>query len=464
MRIRHLLLPTVLLAVAAGCKSALDVDPVDVVPQERAVTDAASARAALAAAYDALQDIDYYGTDYVTLIEVLSDNALHTGTFTTYADADLNELRSDNTTVEVMWDALYFGVDRANVIIESVPNVTDLSDEEKNQILGEAYFLRALNHHNLARLWGGVPLRTTRVKSIDEASSATRATLAEVYTQILADLQQAEALMTVDRAHRSASTVAVEALRARVLAYQASPAPLGLGTNDWLAVENEATKVITRAGMALAPAYSDLFTANGADTPEDIFRVAFNDQDQGSVSYYYMVKSLGGRRELGPTSDIRNAYEPGDARRAWSVNADPINASRFYVSKFPSVSSTEHIHVIRLAEMYLIRAEARARQGDRAGAVADYNMLRARAGLQPHVLGVDVADTETDVLNAIWNERRVELAFEGDRWSELVRTGQVVGVMTAHNGSAFPAFQSLFPIPQEEIDVTQGQLAQNPGY
>lgn len=461
MRIRYLLLPAVLLTVAAGCGSALDVDPVDVVPQEVAVTDAASARAALAAAYDALQDLDYYGTDYVTLNEVLSDNALHTGTFTTYADADLNELRADNVTVEAMWDALYFGIDRANVVIEAVPNVTDLSDDDKNQILGEAYFLRALNHHNLARLWGGVPLRTSRVKTIDEASSATRATLAEVYTQILADLQQAEDRMVVDRAHTTGSLVAVHALRARVLLYRASPAPLGLGTNDWAAVEEATDSVFARTELALAPAYADLFGTG--ETPEDIFRVAFNDQDQGSVSYYYMVKSLGGRRELAPTSDIRGAYEAGDARRDWSVKTDPINASRFYASKFPSVSSTEHIHVIRLAEVFLTRAEARARQGNLAGAVDDYNRLRARAGLAAHVLGVDVT-TEAEVLSAIWQERRIELAFEGDRWSELVRTGRVVDVMTVHNGNTFPAFQSLYPIPQEEIDVTQGQLSQNPGY
>jgi hypothetical protein len=461
MRIRHLLLPTVLLAVAGGCKSALDVDPVDVVPQEMAVTDAVSARAALAAAYDALQDLDYYGTDYVTLNEVLSDNALHTGTFTTYADADLNELRADNVTVEAMWDALYFGIDRANVVIEAVPNVTDLSDDDRNQILGEAYFLRALNQHNLARLWGAVPLRTTRVTSIDEASSATRASLAEVYTQILADLAQAEALMVVDRAHSAGSTAAVEALRARVLLYRASPAPLGLATNDWAAVENEANKVIGRSDISLAPSYADLFGTG--ETPEDIFRVAFNDQDQGSVSYYYMVKSLGGRRELAPTSDVRNAYEPGDARYDWSIKTDPINAARYYAAKFPSVSSIEHIHVIRLAEVYLIRAEARARQGNFAGAVDDYNQVRVRAGLAPHTFGVEVTDGAT-VLAAIWQERRVELAFEGDRWSDLVRTGQVVGVMTAHNGNTFPGFQSLFPIPQEEIDVTQGQLSQNPGY
>ena len=464
MNIRHLLLPAVLLVTAVSCDNPLDVNPVDVVAEEIAVTDAVSARAALAAAYDALQDFDYYGTDYVTLLEVLSDNALHTGTFTTYADADLNEVRTDHSGLETMWDALYFAIDRANVVLERIPDVPGLDAETRDQMLGEAHFLRALSHHNLARVWGEVPVRTTRVRSIDEASTATRATLAEVYAQIRDDLDRAEALMSVDRAGRTASDLAVRALRTRVLAYEASPAPVGLATNDWAAVEAQATAVINTTGLSLAPSYADLFSMQGGTTSEDIFRVAFGDQDQGSISYYYVVKSLGGRRELAPTADIRGAYETGDARADWSVKTDPDNDERYYASKFPSVSSTEHIHVIRLAEIYLIRAEARARQGNLAGAVDDYNVLRARAGLPPHVLGVDVVAAEQNVLDAIWQERRVELAFEGDRWPELVRTGRVDAVMTLHNGSDFPDHQQLFPIPQAEIDVTGGQLTQNPGY
>ena len=459
MRTRYLLLPTAVLAIAAACKSTLDVEPTTVVPEEIAVTDPVSARAALAGAYDALEDLDYYGADFVTLPEVGSDNATHTGTFTTYADADLNELTADNTTDRAMWDAIYFGIDRANVVLEKVPTVAALSDDEKNEMLGEAYFLRALGHHNAMKLWGGIPLRTARVKTIEEASNASRTTLAESYAQVLKDLDDAQARITVERAHRTASIAAVRGLRARVLLYRESPAPLGLGTGNWAAVEAEADAVLAIPGLALATNYSDLFTLNGADTPEDLFRVAFSDQDQGEVSYFYVVKSLGGRRELAPTTNMRNAYEAGDLRRAWSIKTDPINANRYYFSKFPSVSSTEHIHVIRLAEIYLIRAEARARQGNLAGAVADYNKLRERAKLPLHTLGVEVTD-QASVLNAIDHERRIELAAEGDRWFDLVRTGRAVTALSLANKT----YQMLYPIPQEEIDVTQGQIQQNAGY
>ena len=112
--------------------------------------------------------------------------------------------------------------------------------------------------------------------------------------------------------------------------------------------------------------------------------------------------------------------------------------------------------MIRLAEVLLIKAEALARQNNLSGAVDAYNPIRVRAGLAPHVLGADVT-TQAEVLAAIDTERRLELAFEGDRWPDLVRTGQAVPVL------GIPEFQTLFPIPQAERDVAPG-LTQNPGY
>jgi starch-binding outer membrane protein, SusD/RagB family len=175
------------------------------------------------------------------------------------------------------------------------------------------------------------------------------------------------------------------------------------------------------------------------------------------------VKSIGGRYEVGPSTDIRTSYEVGDERLAWSIKNDPTRGPtnpRWYVSKYPTVAGTEHPHVIRLAEVYLIRAEARAMQDNYAGAVADYNLLRQRAGLAAHVLGVDVALTQAAVLAAVRKERRLELAFEGDRWPDLVRSNLAVSVMALQDRP----YQALWPIPQSERDVTTPPLQQNPGY
>jgi hypothetical protein len=463
MNIRHLLLPAVLFAFASGCDSMLNVQPTEEVADENAIVDAVSARSALAGAYDALQEDYYYAEPIITVNELSSDNAIHSGTFTSYVEADDNRLTAHNDHAQHYWEDVYMGIGRANNLIAKVPLVAGLSDAEKNQIVGEALFLRALHYHNLVKHYAGVPLRLTPVTDINEASNATRASVAEVYTQILGDLAQAEGLMTSVDDTRSGSLGGVRALRARVLLYRGSPGPTGVNASGtWAEVEAAAASVIAMtSSYSLAADYSDLFSPTGGNTSEDIFRVRFTDQDANSIGYYFRMKSIGGRYELAPTASIRNAYEAGDERGTWSVKPAPDpDDPRFYISKFPTVAGTEHPHVIRLAEIYLIRAEARAMQGNFAGAVDDYNLLRARAGLAPHVLGVDVLATEADVMAAVRRERRVELAFEGDRWPDLVRSNLAVSVM----GLDDRPFQVLYPIPQSERDVTTPPLEQNPGY
>jgi hypothetical protein len=463
MNIRNLLLPGALLAFASGCDSTLNVQPSEEVSDENAIVDAVSARSALAGAYDALQDVSpntyYYSEGIITMNELSSDNADHSGTFTSYVEADDNLLTAANDHAEGYWEAVYRGINRANVLIQKIPSVGGLSPAEKDQIVGEALFLRALHYHNLVKIYGGVPIRLTPVATVDEASTVARVTVAEVYTQILADLAEAEALLSSEDDTRIASHGSVRALRARVLLYRASPGPTGVDNGDWTAVEAAATSVINM-GYVLAGEYSDLFSPTGGDTPEDIFRVRFTDQDANSIGYYFTVKSIGGRYEVAPSASIRNAYEADDERLAWSISSDPVRATRFYVSKYPTVAGTEHPHVIRLAEIYLARAEARAMLNDLVGAVSDYNLIRARAGLAPHVLGVDVAATQAAVLDAVRKERRLELAFEGDRWPDLVRSNLAVSVMGLDDRPG----QVLYPIPQSERDVTSPPLQQNPGY
>ncbi|MGQ0640801.1 MAG: RagB/SusD family nutrient uptake outer membrane protein, partial [Gemmatimonadaceae bacterium] len=147
-------------------------------------------------------------------------------------------------------------------------------------------------------------------------------------------------------------------------------------------------------------------------------------------------------------------FEAGDERGAWSIAID--SRRRVYGAKFPTAVGDEDLHIIRLGEVLLNKAEAQARQNKLAEAVATYNELRLRAGVRAHVLGTDVT-TQVSVLNAIWTERRRELAFEADRWPDLVRTGRAVTLLN------IPAFRTLFPIPQNEIDVAP-LLTQNPGY
>src|SRR5687767_11531051 len=155
MRLRHAL-AVAGLAGAAACSDFLQVDPVDQLPQEQAITGATSARATVLGIYDALQDDSYYGGDFVLLSDVSSDDVDWTGTFTTYGDAEEHVLRADNGAVEGMYNAMYQAVARANLAIAQLPNLPGLEQDERDELLGEAYFLRALAYHDLVRVFGGM--------------------------------------------------------------------------------------------------------------------------------------------------------------------------------------------------------------------------------------------------------------------------------------------------------------------
>jgi starch-binding outer membrane protein, SusD/RagB family len=446
------LLPALLLTVAAGCDDTLTVEPQDEVREESAIVDATSARAAQAGMYDALSSNSYYGEDFLSFGDLTADDVLHTGTFTDYALADRYDLRADNGTIAAIWNQIYEAIGTNNQVLVRVASIRGLDSAEvegegwvqveKNQILGEAHFLRALNYHNLVKTWGDVPLVLEPPGSVGEAAQVTRSPASQVYTQILADLAAAEALMSVDQT-RKGSLGAVFAVRSRVFLHQ----------QNWAGAE-AAAETVVNLGYELATNYPDLFTAEGQDTPEDIFRIAFTAQEFTNLPYYYLSGLVGGRREIAPTSAHAAAYEAGDRRRAWSISFDA--RGRRYGSKYPDAEGAEDLHVIRFAEVLLNKAEAEAQQGKLTEAVASYNLVRARAGLAQHVLGVNVV-TQQDVLNAIYKERRFELAMEGFRWPDLVRLGlatQVLGI---------PAFRTLFPLPQRELDVAPN-LTQNPGY
>jgi hypothetical protein len=455
MRIKLLLL---LSAVGLGaCSSVLDVPPTSSVPSETAIADAVGARAALAGAYAGLQSGRLYGQTIIDWTELLSDNARFVGTFDNYADADANQLRADNASVASIWNGSYDEINRVNEIIQKVPNVADLPAAEKDEILGEAHFLRALAYHNLVKLFGGVPLRLEPVASASEAASISRASAAEVYTQILADIALAKTEITAGPTQtRQASRGAVLALEARVRLYQA----------DYAGAE-AAALAVEGLGYSLAPVFSQLFDATGNNTPEDIFRVAFSPTQSQSVGFYYLPKALGGRYEVAPTTGAAGIiaafdpasggniaiYAPIDARGIWSISRA---GTRTYAAKFRNPSGDEDIHVVRLGEVILIRAEALARLNRLPEAVAEYNRLRVRAGVAPD----PTTGTQAVVLAAVARERRLELAFEGDRWADMVRTGQV---LTFFAVNAIPASQAILPIPQAEMDVVPG-LTQNPGY
>lgn len=448
MRIRLLVVPALLL-VAAGCNSILETTPSATIPEATAITDAPSARAATAGMYTALQSTSSYGEELYEFGDLSSDNADNTGTFTSYLEADRNDLHSNNASIFDIWTSAYDGINRANEIIAKVPLVTGLADDEKAQLTGEAYFVRALEYHNLVKLFGGVPLKLTPTTSVSDIGNVTRNTVIEVYTQINKDLDSASAFVTSEGPSTRATRGAVFGLRARVRLYQ----------GDWANAIIAADSVEARPHMDLAENYGDLFPMTpGATPPEDIFVVDAALTQENFISYDYLSVY-----ELAPSFSLMKKYDPGlnadsldnytstDTRGQWNILVDDGDP---FGNKFRSIVGTDPLPAIRFAEVLLIRAEAEARQGDLADAVVDLRRVQTRANATLYVLGTHTA---ADIVQAISDERQKELAFEGDRWPDLVRLGTAATVLDIDPN------QTLYPIPAREIAVSP-TLMQNPGY
>ena len=461
-RFRYALAAAALIGTGA-CNDFLDVKPVSELPREQAITGATSARAAVLGIYDQLQDNDYYyGLDYVVFTDVSSDDVTWTGTFTTYADAEDNNLRADNGDVEGIYEAIYQGISRANFVLAELPKVSGMDPDEKEQLLGEAYFARALMFHDAVKLFGGmnpndlgVPIILQPITNPSAAAPVLRSTVAQVYTQIMSDLDNAEQRLSDDFVPTRGSYSAARALRARVQLYQ----------RNWVQAEALATEIISSGDFELVPSHADQFTEEGNPTSEDIFKITFTPVDFSNTGYYYL-----GRYENAPDTVLMKVFQPSfvpATPTTWSPAEDRAANDIFvfrgsqYGNKYPTTSGGEDFPVIRLAEMYLIRAEARARQGGASLplAIADVNVIRRRAGADTLVFGVD-ATTQQEVLDAVEREWRLEFAMEGQRWFVLRRFGTMAAFLA---GKGADPTQDRYPIPQSEINVVPG-LQQNPGY
>lgn len=443
--------PALLLLAAMGAcdRSALDVLPEDQTASDVAIKDMKSATAALMGGYSILQSGDYYGGDYIIWPEVMSDNAEHTGTFGSYGQADLLTVTADNYEVTHIWQDAYDGINRVNELLAKVPGLDNIDQSDKDWLLGQAYALRALHYFSLVRAYGGVPLVLAPPASLDEASQVSRATVSDVYAQIEADLGQAATLMAsggIDNSDRSLTTPGfVDALLSKVLLYE----------QKWSQAETAAMRLVNSGDYALVTDYGSLWADGG--TPEDIFKITFTAVDYNNYGYYYQYA---GRFETGATTDIYTAYDSLTDLR-WAATFNGTRNDGIQVVKFPTTAGTEDYDVMRYAEVLLIVAEAAAEQNDLTTAVTYLNMVHTRAGLTALDLATDLNNNQQDVLDAIHFERRLELAFEGDRWFEIVRLGLGSSVLSSR--WAADDHMNLWPIPVTELDVAPN-LTQNPGY
>lgn len=429
----------------AGCEGPLDTTPTDAIGSDEALTTARGIELAVTGAYRSLQDDEsgsLYGRELTVYPELYADNLRFTGTFSTDAEVANRNLSASNVAIETAWEAFYEGINQANSVLAAIPQVDELSAEEAAQFRGEALFLRALHYFNLVRYFGGVPLVTEPVTALSpEVVNVARAPAEEVWARVEGDLQEAASLLGQDGGSERATAMAAHALRAKA----------HLEQGEWAQARDLATGVIESGAYSLAPTYAALIESENG--PESIFEVQFTVTNGNNQAFWYYPQGLGGRMGYVPTNGLYGAYEAGDARRDVSIGTF---AGGLFGNKYRDIANgSDNVSVLRLGEMYLVRAEANARLGASAAVVrADVNVIRKRAGLPDLPATVD---TREALIDAILRERRLEFAFEGFRFFDLRRTGRAQSVL------GIAPNRLLFPIPQGELDVNPA-LVQNPGY
>lgn len=439
---RNILIVILLIGVFSAC-DVLDVKPAASVDAADAITDRAGVEQAVNACYDALQFSGYYGRNLVIAADLTTDNADASGTIKEYGELANNNLLADNLVVEGIWNDIYAAINRVNNVLYYLPGVADLSDAEAADVEGQMRFLRALHHFNLLRLFGPVPLKTQPSLDAGASLNAPRTSLETLFDAIVSDLVFAEANITETRPSR-ASAGAAMALLAKVY----------LQSGDFDLAQAKASDVISLTSYSLETSFASLF--GGGSNTEEIFFVDFNAQDKNRLAEYFLPTTFGGRKEVSPSADLIASFEEGDVRKSITIGNPEGDG---YAIKYLDISTgTDKVYVFRLAEMYLLRAEAELlMNGDLDAVQADINRIRLRAGL-----GNTEADTKEELTLEIEHQRRVEFAFEGHRWFDLIRTGRAIDLIPSLSLEC----QMLFPIPLSEIQTNESISPgdQNPCY
>jgi starch-binding outer membrane protein, SusD/RagB family len=457
--------------VAQACnEDFLDVSPEQGLDLSNSVRDLKTLRSAVNGLYSNLQDNDLYGRSLLLVPELMTDNA-----FISRRNANRylpqNEYRVIPTDAfnRNTWTDAYEVVANANGIIRNFPKATILESEkpEANHRLGEAYAMKALTYFALVRYYaqpfnfsagaGHPGIAIISPEENERVVSPSRATVGEVYNQIVRELETAMPLLTLTESGRFTKE-AGQALLAKVYLYM----------EKWADAEKTATAIIDSKKFKLLDTTNFVKSWDSDFGAESILEIVNTDVDNAgfdAISYFY---AQGGYGDGLATEDLYNAYSATDVRRQLiQKGVRPGTGGEnpaYIVKKYPSQSSAsgDNIRLFRLADIYLIRAEARAEQGAAATALEDLNRVAQRVDsrLKPYtgLSGVDLVD-------AILKERRKELAFEGERLYDLTRKKKsFTKIRTdAKQEIAYPSDKTIGPIPQAELDANKN-MTQNKGY
>ncbi|GAB3991977.1 RagB/SusD family nutrient uptake outer membrane protein [Spirosoma daeguense] len=450
MRVQQPILLLLCLLTVSSCRDFLDVKPLESISDTETITNQNSALTALRGVYSALGDGGYYGTSFQSIGYLSGDNVQWTGSQSQVQEFINKRVNADNSTIASAWNAIYRTINRANNVLAKVPTVTDPSFTTalKNQYVGEAYAIRALAYFDLARTFGGVPIITSPTAKPTDNSGIKRSTQADTYAQVIKDLDAAEPLLptTVDRYRVTQRTVF--ALKSRFYLYQ----------KNYAKAEEYATKLISDAtNYRLLKPYGAFFQSDARGTAESVFEIFYNGTTEvNSHRGQWQPQTNGGTRQWAPNDALVTLLNNPLIGGNRSVLVAKDNQNRWYGNLYYRNPASDPSYIFRIAEAYLIRAEARAQQDKLPDALTDLNAVRDRAGLT--ALTATTTSTKDAVLLAIENERRVEFALEPHRWFDIVRTGRAAAVFNVTDVNRY-----VLPIPVQQL-LADKTLEQNPGY
>lgn len=456
----------------------LDVQPSKETP-EQALSSPTAATELVNAIYNKFLDFNESSFSWIGVSSITSDDA-DKGSDPGDTGNDkqlLDDLTFTSTSISFneVWEGNYQGIARANQALKFLPDL-DIDEDLRDRLIGESKFLRAEFYFRLVRMFGGVPLieGVPDIQNQDDINAAnTRVSKEAIYTFITQDLE--DAIESLPNSYNSAdlgraTKGAALTLLAKVNMYQ----------GNWQQVL-ELTNEVMSLGYSLTPVYEDIWKEIGENNSESIFEIQGRGETPNKgVQGYFVTQGARGAGGWGwgfntPTEDLTNFYEEGDERRdatiifrgetLWDdfLVAETVSNPRYnqkaYVSRTMESfnggdwESNKNVRILRYAEVLLMNAEAAINVG--GDAKTPLNMVRNRAGLE---------SLENVTIMDVWRERRAELAFEHDRYFDLVRQGRAGAVLRAHGKNFVDGKHELFPIPQAQIDLSDGQLVQNPGY
>ncbi|GAA3605006.1 RagB/SusD family nutrient uptake outer membrane protein [Flavivirga amylovorans] len=447
-----------------GCEDYIEIDPPQTeIVSEIIFSDDISATFAMNGVYVLMRNNDAIFNSGLEIFTGLTSDELNneSSSIIDYIEFNANEIQPDNTSIfNRFWQNAYQIINNANGIIEGVIDNDQLTPEVRDQLLGEALFIRAYTHFYLVNLFDEVPFVETT--DLEVNANTSKQSVTNIYNRLIEDLIQAKTLMadgfefaggTRVRANKDAAT----ALLARIYLY----------TENWVLAEQNATQVINTGLFGLETDLNNVFIAT---SNEAIWQLGSEDDGQTRLGLIFPITIFGAGNfvNLGATSltdEFLMAFEENDLRFQNWIGANSSNQSypvKYKNSTSLSIGNTgipENIILLRLAEQYLIRAEALAQQNDITGAQADINAIRNRAGLSD-----TTANTQQTILDAIMQERRIELFAEGGhRWLDLIRTEKATEVLSPLK-PLWDNTDVFWPIPEIELLNNSNLEPQNPGY